>query len=239
MCIGILSLEDSDTIKLEANLESKTEPLEPISESVPCELFTADSDVKEDTADEEEVKPTEEEADTTDMGVPLHVEEGAMDFDVKEKLEDSQDVIKTDDDDVNLVPEPVADDLPDLEQQYGDELSFQEDTTAKDDTTAMDDEAQQQEKSSTNDSVTIDPSYAPENEELLYEGDVENDNIEYKEGTPVMDEGAAETTTEENREQDLSLVLDLHVSGEMEDLQAKEDDQTAKGASQTDKRLVI
>lgn len=238
-----MSLEDSDTIKLEANLESKTEPLEPISESVPCELFTADSDVKEDTADEEEVKTTEKEGDTTDMGVPLHVEEGAMDFDVKEKLEDSEDVTKTDnDDDVNLVPEPLVDDLPELEQQYGDELSFQEDKTDKDDTTVMDDEVQQQEKPSTNDSATIDPSYAPENEELLYEGDVENDNIEYKEGTPVMDEGAAETTTEENREQDLSLVLDLHVSGEMEDLQAKEDDQTGKGgegASQTDKRLVI
>ena len=236
-------MEDSDTIKLEANLESKTEPLEPITESVPCELFTADSDIKEDTADEEEIKPTEEEADITDMGVPLHVEEGAMDFDVKEKSEDSQDVTKTDnDDDVNLVPEPVADDLPDLEQQCGDEPSFEEDTTGKDNTTAMDDEVQQQEKPLTTDSVTIDPSYAPENEELLYEGDVENDNIEYREGTPVMDEGAAETTTEENREQDLSLVLDLHVSGEMEDLQAKEDDQTAKGgegASQTDKRLVI
>ena len=243
LCIGILSLEDSDNIKLEANLESKTEPLEPITESVPCELFTADNDIKEDTADEE-VKPVEEEADTTDMGVPLHVEEGAMDFDVKEKSEDSQDVTKTDneDEDINVVPEPVADDLPDLEQQYGDEPSFQEDTTAKDDTIAMDDEVKQQEQPSTNDSVTIDPSYAPENEELLYEGDVENDSMEYKEGTPVMDEGTAETSTaEENREQDLSLVLDLHVSGEMEDLQAKEDDQTAKGgegASQSDKRLV-
>ena len=234
-------MEESDNIKLEANLESKTEPLEPITESVPCELFTADNDVKEDTADEEEVKPAEEEADATDMGVPLHVEDDAMDFDVKEKLEDSQDMTKTDNDNVNLVPEPVADDLPDLEQQYGDEPSFQEDTTVKDDTIAMDDEVKQQEQSSTNDSATIDPSYAPENEELLYEGDVENDNIEYREGTPVMDEGTTETTAEENREQDLSLVLDLHVSGEMEDLQAKEDDQTAKGgegASQTDKRLV-
>ena len=241
MCIGILSLEESDNIKLEANLESKTEPLEPITESVPCELFTADNDVKEDTADEEEVKPAEEEADATDMGVPLHVEDDAMDFDVKEKLEDSQDMTKTDNDNVNLVPEPVADDLPDLEQQYGDEPSFQEDTTVKDDTIAMDVEVKQQEQSLTNDSATIDPSYAPENEELLYEGDVENDNIEYREGTPVMDEGTTETTAEENREQDLSLVLDLHVSGEMEDLQAKEDDQTAKGgegASQTDKRLV-
>lgn len=249
-----MSLEDSDSIKLEANLESKTEPLEPISESVPCELFTADSDVKEDTADEEDVKPLEEEGDTTDMGVPLHVEEGAMDFDTKEKSEDPQDVTKFDnDDDVNLVPEPIVEDLPDLDQkqQYSDELpSSQEDTGAKDDTMEdesavqlNEDEPSKAEGSpSLGNSATIDPSYAPENEELLYEGDVENDNMEYREGTPVMDEATAETTTEENREQDLSLVLDLHVSGEMEDLQAKEDEQTAKGgesATQADKRLVI
>ena len=241
-----MSLEDSDNIKLEANFESKTEPLEPITESVPCELFTADSDVKGDTADEEDVKPAEEEADTTDMGVPLHVEEGAMDVDVKEKSEDSQELPKIDnnDDNMNLVPEPLADDLPDLEQQYGDEPSFQEDTTAKDDTIGTEDEVHEQQQTS-NDSATIDPSYAPENEELLYEGDVENDHMEYREGTPVMDEctaeTTAETTAEENRDPDMSLVLDLHVSGEMEDLQTKEDDQTAKGsegASQSDKRLV-
>lgn len=246
-----MSLEDSDSIKLEANLESKTEPLEPISESVPCELFTADSDVKEDTAEEDSVKPVEEE-DATDMGVPLHVEEGAMDFESKEKSEDSQDLTKFDDNDVNLVPEPVADDIPDLDQkqEYGNELSFQEDTTDKDDT--MDDSAVSQSNEeepskaedpvSLSNSATIDPSYAPENEELLYEGDVENDNMEYREGTPVMDEATTKTATEENREQDLSLVLDLHVSGEMEDLQAKEDDQTGKGsegAGQADKRLVI
>ena len=247
-----MSLEDSDSIKLEANLESKTEPLEPISESVPCELFTADSDVKEDTAEEDSVKPVEE-GDATDMGVPLHVEEGAMDFESKEKYEDSQDSTKFDDNDVNLVPEPVADNIPDLDQkqEYGNELSFQEDTTDKDDT--MDDSAVSQSNEeepskaedpvSLSNSATIDPSYAPENEELLYEGDVENDNMEYREGTPVMDEATTKTATEENREQDLSLVLDLHVSGEMEDLQAtKEDDQTGKGgegAGQADKRLVI
>ena len=256
MCIG-LSLEDGDTIKLEANLESKTEPLEPISESVPCELFTADSENKEETADED-VKPAEEEGDTTDMGVPLHVEEGAMDFETKEKSEDVEEETKFDDNDdnVNLAPEPVVDDLPDLDQkqQYDEEPSSQEDMNAKDD--MMEDESIAQLKEeepskaegspSLGNSATIDPSYAPENEELLYEGDVENDNMEYREGTPVMDEATADTTadttTEENREQDLSLVLDLHVSGEMEDLQAKEDEQAAKGsekASQADKRLVI
>lgn len=265
-----MSLEDSDNIKLETNLEAKSEPLEPISESVPCELFTADSDVKEDTADEEDIKPVEEEGDTADMGVPLHVEEGMMDF---EKPEDSQDIVKFDDDDVNLVPERLADDLPDLDQkqQYDDEPSHEEitaegdimdkdDTMINDDTMgkndAMDKDEAVEDQSTTAqlneeepskaegspflaNSATIDPSYAPENEELLYEGDVENDNMDYKEGTPVMDEATAETTAEENREQDLSLVLDLHVSGEMEDLQAKEEEQTAKGGEGADKRLVI
>lgn len=250
MCIG-LSLEDSNSIKLEANLESKTEPLEPISESVPCELFTADSDMKENTAGEEDVKPMEEEKDATDMGVPLHVEEGAMDFDIQEKLETSQDLIKFDDDDVNLAPEPVVDDLDQKQQyneekqEYTDEASSQEEMSAKDDTIEDENTSQLNEEepskaegsSSLTNSATIDPSYAPENEELLYEGDVENDHTDDKEGTPVMDE----TTAEENREQDLSLVLDLHVSGEMEDLQTKDDDQAAKsgeGAGQADKRLV-
>ena len=244
-------MEDTDSIKLEANLESKTEPLEPISESVPCELFTADSDIKEETVDEE----VKEEEDKLDMGVPAHVEEAAMDVEVNEKSEDSQEItikIDNDEDNINLVPEPVADDLPDNGQQYDDEPSSQEETTdtaAKEDmadTAAVDEnETEQPQEQSTNSSATIDPSYAPEKEELLYEGDVENDNMEYKEGTPVMDETTtetvAETTAEENREQDLSLVLDLHVSGEMEDLQSKEDDQAAKsgeGASQSDKRLV-
>ena len=259
LCIG-LSLEDTDSIKLEANLESKTEPLEPISESVPCELFTADSDIKEDMADEEDVKLAEEEGDTTDMGVPLHVEEGAMDFDTKEKSEDIEDETKIEDNDdnSNLAPEPVVDDLPDLDQklQYNEEPSSQEDTDVKDDTMEDESTAQLNEEEPSKaegspalgNGATIDPSYAPENEELLYEGDVENDHMEYREGTPVMDEATADTTTdtttaEENREQDLSLVLDLHVSGEMEDLQAKEDEQAAaKGsekASQADKRLVI
>jgi len=253
MCIG-LSLEDSDSIKLEANLESKTEPLEPISESVPCELFTADSDAKESAAGEEDVKAMEEKKDTTD-GVPLHVEESAMDFDTQEKSETSQDLIKFDDDNANLVPEPVMDDLPDLDQkqqndeekqEYTDEASSQDETAAKDDAMEEENTTQLNEKEPSKDegsppltnSVTIDPSYAPENEELLYEGDVENDHTDDKEGTPVMDE----TTTEENREQDLSLVLDLHVSGEMEDLQTKDDDQATKsgeGAGQADKRLVI
>ena len=245
----MLSLEDTDSIKLEANLESKTEPLEPISESVPCELFTADSDIKEEMVDEE----AKEAGDKTDMGVPAHVEEAAVDVEVNEKSDDSQEItikIDNEEDNVNLVPEPVADDLPDNGQQYDDEPPSQEDnvdTTAKDDTVAMDEnEPEQQQEQSTNSSATIDPSYAPEKEELLYEGDVENDNMEYREGTPVMDEATkettAETTAEENREQDLSLVLDLHVNAEMEDLQAKEDDQTAtkgdEGASQSDKRLV-
>lgn len=257
LCIG-LSLEDSDNIKLEANLESKTEPLEPISESVPCELFTADSETKEETADEEDVRPAEEEGDTTDMGVPLHVEEGAMDFETKEKSEDIEEEIKfgDNDDNVNLAPEPLVDNLPDLDQKqkYDEEPSSQEDLGVKDE--AMEDESITQLKEeepskaegspSLGNGATIDPSYAPENEELLYEGDVENDNMDYREGTPVMDEATADTTadttTEENREQDLSLVLDLHVSGEMEDLQAKEDELAAKGsekASQADKRLVI
>lgn len=243
MCIG-LSLEDSDIIKLEANLESKTEPLEPVTESVPCELFTADSDAKEETADED-VKPMEEEGDATDMGVPLHVEESAMDLDTKEKPEAAQEYDEHEND-ANVVPEPVVNDHSDLDHKQtcdNDIASSQEDTTVKDT-----EPSKAEGSPSLSNSVTIVPSYAPENEELLYEGDVEHDNMaDYnKEGTPVMDEATAETTaetaTEENREQDLSLVLDLHVSGEMGDLQAKDDDHAGKGGEttgQADKRLVI
>jgi len=253
-----LSLEESDTIKLETKLETRTEPLEPITESVPSDLFTADSDMKDEL--EEDVKPLENEEeekpveewkdldDEKDMGIPLHVDEGAMDY--SSQNESSQDEIKIDDDDDdNVVPEHGIDDLPDFDQpnqdQEGDDATVpegaKEEAMVEGGTTEplQEDDKDDTKAAAAPESATIDSSFAPETEELLYEGDMEHDHTEEKEGTPVMDEA----TNKENREQDLSLVLDIHVSGEMEDLQiqSKDEDKSSKPgevASQGDKRFV-
>jgi len=249
-CLG-LSLEESNTIKLETKLETKTEPLEPITESVPIDLFTADSDAKDETEEPLEVddgKPVEEwkeEDDEKDMGLPLHLDEGAMDC--SSQMDSSQDEIKVDDDDDNVVPEHGHDDLPDFVQPNQDQGGDDFVEGAKDD--VMDesgtteppkidnDDKEDTKASSLPESATINSSFAPESEELLYEGDVEHDHTDMKEGTPVMDE----TTGKENRDQDLSLVLDIHVSEDLQ-IQSKDEDKSSKpsdGASQGDKRFVI
>ena len=248
-----MSLEESDTIKLETKLETKTEPLEPITESVPSDLFTADSDAKDEA--EEDSKPLEdegdkpveewkEEDDEKDMGLPLHLDEGAMDY--SSQMESSQDEIKVDDDD-NVVPEHGNEDLLDFDQPNQDQAGDDFVEGAKDD--AMDetgtnepplkdkDDGEDTKASSLPENATIDSSFAPETEELLYEGDMEHDHTDVKEGTPVMDE----TTGKESRDQDLSLVLDIHVSEDLQ-IQSKDEDKSSKsgdGASQGDKRFVI